>query len=456
VSADAPLNYGQLWSFRDIDRYPTDWRLDANLPAAWDLRGLELAAVTSALRGLTDRHEALRTTYHLSEGIPVQRVRPAAALPVEQVDQVVTDPGEPDRVKDELVRLPFPMTGELGWRGRLVTTDGAPMFLALSFSHLFLDVWSTRHLRDDFARLVAGANTDPHPGPTPRAVAARQRDAGSLARQADAERYWRRLLDDDIGECFPTLPARTKQPRMEVTLHSRRLGGLAAVAARRHRVSTASVVLSLVAAGLAHHLGTGRVTMSLMASNRFTPEYQSVVGTMNQLIPVVAEVPPESTIAELVKRLHWTGARAYRHSCYDTDRIAALAAERLAREGRTAEHDCWFNHLFRCWFNYVQLDGEVSDPADPAPASLVWTPEAQPYGQAFRVRVAVENGLTSVLLLADPGLLPRESAVGILRGLALGAQMAATDPHENIRALWTGQAHDLDPALFPAEVPAAS
>lgn len=456
MSVETRLNHGQLYSWRDIDRYPLDWRHDGNLSAAWDLRGLPMAAVLGALERLVGRHETLRTTYHLRDGCPVQRVHPVVALPVEHVDHDAAhhlgDERElADRARAELSARPFDMTDDLGWRGRLFTAGGAPLFLALSIDHLHADAWSTHRLQDDFHLLTADPAAAAPIGPAPREIAHQQHGAPWRERQADAEQYWRRVLDDDIGRCFPTLPARVSGSRLEATLRSRRLGGLAAVAARRHGVSAPSVLLALISAGLAHYLDTDRVTVSLMASNRFTPEHQRVVGTMNQLIPIVAEVDRGTSLAELVKRLHWAGARAYRYSCYDIDRIAALAQE-VGGGANGPTHGCWFNHLFRCWFNYLQLDKTTSDPDDRAPAELVWTPLPQPYGQAFRVRVTVEDGLTSAILLADPEILPAEAVTGILRGLALGARLAATDPHVAVETLWDDAPGALEPELFPLDV----
>ncbi|MGX7825904.1 condensation domain-containing protein [Actinokineospora sp. 24-640] len=445
MSVEAPLNNGQLWSWRDVDRYPPAWRTDANLPVLWDLRGMPAAAVETALRRVTARHDALRTTYHLRDGLPVQRVRPTAVLPLEREDREITDYGDPDRVLAALAARPFAMTGELGWRGHLVSTGGAPMFLALVYSHLIVDVWSTHHIQDDFRALVADPDAPDPDGPSPRELAAAQRGPDWRPRQAESERYWRRVLTDDIGRCFPTLPHRAQRPRVELTLHSHRLGGLAARAARGLGVSAPSVLLACTVAALAHYLDTRRVTMSVMASNRFSPEHQQVVGTMNQLVPVMSDVDPDEPLSALVKRVHWASAKAYRHSCYDTDAIAAIAAEVLG----PVEHDCWFNHLFRGWFNYLQLDREPADPAAETPAELVWTPadRAQPYGQPFRVRVAASQGRTSAILLADPEILPSAAAAGILRAMAIGARQAAADPAAPVSGLWRGAA--LEPALFP-------
>jgi hypothetical protein len=45
VSVEAPLSFGQLYSWREIESYPSPWLPEANLPATWDLRGLSMARV---------------------------------------------------------------------------------------------------------------------------------------------------------------------------------------------------------------------------------------------------------------------------------------------------------------------------------------------------------------------------------------------------------------------------
>jgi Non-ribosomal peptide synthetase modules and related proteins len=231
--------------------------------------------------------------------------------------------------------------------------------------------------------------------------------------------------------------------RVQATLHSHRLGGLAAQVARKHGVTPPSVLVALVAAGLAEHTGAERVAVSLMASNRFAPEYQHVVGTMNQLVPVVLPVEGGSSLAEHITKVHWAGAKAYRYSCYDVDRIAALAAT----TGKPAGHDCWFNHLFQSWFNYLQLDGQAADPTSSTRAKLAWTPLARQYGQPFDVRVTVRGGRTSVALRTDPEVIPADAVTDILRTVALGTERALTDPRSSLKELRGGSG--LPRALYP-------
>ncbi|WP_193318769.1 condensation domain-containing protein [Nonomuraea phyllanthi] len=450
MSVEAPLSHGQLFSWREVERYPEGWLTEANLASTWDMRGLSVEQAYGLLRRLVDRHEALRTTYHAGDGgRPVQRVHEAVELPIELVDRVIEDPSEHERTKEELVALPFAMSGDLNWRGRMVASGGAPVYLSLTFSHLIVDLWSIHHLHDQFKALVADPRAVAAMGPAPRELARRQREESWRPRQESSERYWRGVLDDGLMDVLPTLPARVERNRLELTLHSRALGGWAAEAGKRHGVTAPAVVMALLAAGLARHLDTDRVTMSLMSSNRFAPEDQHNVGTMNQLIPFVTGVDMRATLAEHIKRLHWTSAKSYRHSCYDFDQVAAMAAA----HGERPEHGCWMNHLFRAWFNYIQVDRRPSDPHDPSPAELAWSPLAQQYGQAFRVRVEVRGGRTSVLMLADPEVLPAEAMTDMMRTLAVGVQLAVSDPGRALKDLWSAGAAP-PPSLFPPEPPA--
>jgi len=158
MSVDAALSTRQLDSWHEVDSYPQDRKQHANTPATWDLRGLTLDAVKTALRRLFDRHESLRTTFHLRDGVPVRRVHPDASPPISHIDRTTTGPDDPDRTTAAMLCRAFAMTDELCWRGLLVTSDGAPMFLSMSFSPLILDVASVPELETQFRALIGNAD----------------------------------------------------------------------------------------------------------------------------------------------------------------------------------------------------------------------------------------------------------------------------------------------------------
>jgi hypothetical protein len=446
VPVEAPLSFGQLYSWREVDSYPAGWRSEANLPATWDVRGFSAERVTAALDRLFAWHEPLRTTFHLRDGVPVQRVHDDLQPPIERVRRIITSRRDAERTTAELIAIPFPMTGGLCWRGRLVSWRGKPVFLSLSFSHLILDVWSVQELHTQFRGLLASPD-DPaigrRVGPSPQQLAGEQRADSGARRQQSAERYWQRVLAEPTVP-LPVLPSGAERNRIQATLHSTQLGVQTGQAARALGVTPPAVLAALVAAGLSRQLGTDRVVLSLMSSNRFAPEHRQVVGTMNQLIPVLVNVDAQASLAEHITRLHWAGAKAYRYSCYDVDRVTELAGPGVG-----------FNDLFPCWFNYLQLDTEQPKRSDRSSAELVWTPVARQYGQPFDVRVTARGGRTSVALRVDPEVIPAAGLLDILRLVAAGVRRAALDPQVPLAALW--QADQLLPAtLFPRRLSAAA
>ncbi|MFL6161137.1 MAG: condensation domain-containing protein [Jatrophihabitantaceae bacterium] len=447
---EAPLSFGQLYSWREVDTYPSAWKSEANLPATWDIRGFSTERVELALRRLFDWHEPLRTTFHLRDGVPVQRVHDDLQPPIDRVKRMITSRRDADRTTAELIAIPFPMTGGLCWRGRLVSWLGKPVFLSLSFSHLILDVWSVQELHTQFRGLLANpddAVIAARVGPSPRQLAHEQRSDDGARRQQGAERYWQRVLAERAVQ-LPVLPAGVERNRIQATLHSHALNAQTAQLARQLGVTPPAVLAALVAAGLSRQLGSDRVVLSLMSSNRFAPEHRHVVGTMNQLIPVLVSVDAETPLAEHIKRLHWAGAKAYRHSGYDVDRVAALAAGDISPGAASR----YFNDLFPCWFNYLQLDTEQPKRPDRNPAELAWTPVARQYGQPFDVRVTAREGRTSIALRTDPEVIPAAGLLDILRLVAAGVRRLRLDPEVSLAELY-GIPGQLPTTLFPRRLP---
>lgn len=450
MGADAPLSFGQLYSWREIDSYPAAWKGEANLSATWDVRGFGAERVELALRQLFDWHEPLRTTYHLRDGVPVQRVHEDLQLPIERVKRLITSRRDAERTTAELLAVPFPMTGELCWRGRLVSWRNSPVFLALSFSHLILDVWSVQELYTQFRGLLANPN-DPtiaaRRGPSPRQLADEQHTEAGIRRQQSAERYWQEMLAERTVR-LPVLAAGAERNRIQATLTSGQLSAQTAKVARELGVTPPAVLAALVAAGLSRQLGTDQVVMSLMSSNRFAPGHRHVVGTMNQLIPVAIPVDEYTPLAQHITKLHWASARAYRYSSYDLDRVAALTTGSTSPDVATSR----FNDLFPCWFNYLQLDADRPNPADRSPATLEWTPVARQYGQPFDVRVTARGGRTSLAIRVDPQLIPADGLLEIMRLVAAGVRQAGEDPRVSLAELWQYPA-ELSTSLYPRRLP---
>jgi hypothetical protein len=90
----------------------------------------------------------------------------------------------------------------------------------------------------------------------------------------------------------------------------------------------------------------------LMTSNRFNPRWSGLVTSMNQVVPMHADLAADATVAELAQRLQASSATALRYGCYDVDEINTLSREIIGGLP-----------LWRHMFNYA-VGGAVSGPPD--------------------------------------------------------------------------------------------
>ncbi|PWI44836.1 condensation domain-containing protein [Streptomyces sp. ICBB 8177] len=453
---DAPLHFGQLSTWRSIETFAADRLMEVNVPGSWDVTGLDEACILRALRCLTERHEALRTTFHTAGEVPFQRVHAQLEPRVHRFEAPDAEPGTVTTALRALHGRAFPVTDDPGWHVALLRVGGRPRRLLVSLSHMVVDVWAVRQLEAEFRVFATGGVPGGEPAAHPRDLAEAQSGDGWASRRRGARTYWNRVLDGGPGRNLPVPPARTDECRIQATLRSHRLAELTRQAATAHGVSPQSVLTAMTAAALATVLRRDRVVLSVMCANRFDPRWQSIVSTMNQLVPLVCATGPDTALGAYLKRVHLGALLAYRHGSYDVDMATELAEQRVG--GVSFAHDCWFNYV-------TGPDAPPSGPpGTPPPAAFAWTPPPRHAGHPFYVRVN-GDGDTSVeiTLRADPDLLPAGAVVTALRTMVLGVRRAATSPDSTLGELSdvadlpspAVAGAELDAGLFPPEVPAA-
>ncbi|MEU6852239.1 condensation domain-containing protein [Actinacidiphila alni] len=461
MPVDAPLTFGQLSTWRSIETFAADRLMEVNVPALWDVMGLDAAAIGNALRVLARRHESLRTTFHIgADGLPFQRVHPDVPVRLERLELPSVTAEDGARVLRELYARAFPVVGDPGWHGTLISAAGRPRYLAVSMSHMVVDVWAIRELQSQLVELASGAaaGDDRGPGAAPRELAGLQHGEAWAAHRRGAEKYWKKLLAGGPLSNLPALPARPDERRVQATLRSHRLAALIGEAAALHRVSPQSVLTALTGAALSGVLARRRITLSLMCANRFDPRWQSIVSTMNQLIPLVCSVDPDAPLSGFLKRTHLGSLLAYRHGSYDVDAVERLAAGAPGEDGSLFVHDCWFNYVTE-----PAAGPDVpSTRAEEAPdATLTWTPPARNAGHPFYLRVNGDGASwVELTVRADPDLLGEREIGAVLRTVVLGARRAVTAPDGTVGRLLEDAADAagtadggaaLEVSLFPRE-----
>ncbi|WP_165840630.1 condensation domain-containing protein, partial [Streptomyces scopuliridis] len=149
------LTQERLWFLENF----TPGSIEYNIVGALRLTGfLDAEALRTALAGLVDRHEALRTTFDSVDGRGVQVVHPMVDVPVRTV--TLGDPSGLDAALREESVTPFDLrTGPLV-RVLLVRIAPSEHVLVLSMHHIVTDGWSmgvvTRELSELYAAAVRG------------------------------------------------------------------------------------------------------------------------------------------------------------------------------------------------------------------------------------------------------------------------------------------------------------
>ncbi|HVR96204.1 MAG TPA: amino acid adenylation domain-containing protein, partial [Thermoanaerobaculia bacterium] len=198
-----PLSYGQerLWFLHQLAPGGSTYNVSTGL----ELRGrLQVAALTCSLHEIVRRHEALRTSFHLRDGHPVQVVHPVMPVPLPLIDLAAL-PGaaeESRRLIDAEVRRPFDLERAPLLRATLLRLAAGEHLLLVSMHHLVSDGWSLTLLEREIGELYA-AFLEGRPAPLPD-PAVQYADFAEWQLRNDPEEhlaYWRGRL----GGTLPVL-----------------------------------------------------------------------------------------------------------------------------------------------------------------------------------------------------------------------------------------------------------
>ncbi|MFE2175305.1 amino acid adenylation domain-containing protein [Kitasatospora sp. NPDC059462] len=324
--AELPLSFAQrrLW-FLDRMQGPS---ATYNIPMAVRLGGpLDAVALRAALADVVERHEALRTVFPDTAGVPRQHVLgPDAGRAVLTVTEVPEADAAP--AVEAAARHRFDLTRELPVHAELLVHGPQRQTLVLVVHHIAADGWSVALLGRDLATAYA-ARRDGRAArwaPLPvqyadytlwqRRLLGDQDDPDSTWNRQLA--HWRRALDG--------LPERIALPadRPHPASASRRGGTVAlrwdaalhaAVAelARRHDASEFMVVHAALAA-LLHRLGAGDdVPVGATVAGRTDAATEELVGFFVNTLVLRADLSGRPTFRELLAQVRERGLDAYAH-----------------------------------------------------------------------------------------------------------------------------------------------
>jgi amino acid adenylation domain-containing protein len=370
-----PLSFAQqrLWFLEQFEDLGNAYHMRTRRR----LRGeLDRAALRRALDDIITRHEALRTTFVLVDGIPAQRIASAAASRFHLVEHDLT--GEPDvaaaldRLIVEETHTRFDFERGPLIRGSLIRCAPDDHVLLVTMHHIVSDGWSMGVFFGELSALYAAhrACRDADlPGLQVQyadyAVWQRRHVAGAILREQSD--YWARALAGAPELlALPTDRPRPAQAdhggaRLGLVLDEALTAGLKALS-RRHGTTVFTTLLAGWAVVLGRLSGQDDVVIGTPVANRGPREIDGVIGLFLNTLPLRVDLSRAPTVGDLLGRVKTQVLDAQRHQDIPFEQVV----ERLDPV-RSASHSPLFQVMFT-WQNApgapLDLAGLTLGPVD--------------------------------------------------------------------------------------------
>ncbi len=322
----APLSFAQE-RFWFLDRLQVG-NAAYHIPCVIPLNGTIVAsAVRESLADVVARHEALRTTFDVEGGHPVQRITHATSVPLPVVTCGGADTAarraEAQQLAQAEIVKPFDLaTGPL-LRAVLVRIDEVEHWLVVTIHHIVCDAWSVnlfvRELAASYEARLSGRMANLPALPLVYGDYARwQRHwlRGDVLTRLTA--YWRNKLDG--APSVLELPLDRPRPSMltfrgavypfaishEAARALRELG-------RREQATVFMTMLAVFKALLYRYTGQSDLIVGTPAANRDRPELEGLIGLFLNTLVLRTEVTNDLTFRALLARVRATTLEAYEH-----------------------------------------------------------------------------------------------------------------------------------------------
>ncbi|HTK92718.1 MAG TPA: amino acid adenylation domain-containing protein [Verrucomicrobiae bacterium] len=338
----APLSFAQqqLWLVNRLRPGSPAY----NMSRAFRLAGaLDVGALESALTAIVARHEALRTTFHETDGEPVQMVGPPRPVEVTFVDlSAVPEDAREAALDAQLtgeVRRPFDLTSDLMLRALVARLGEREHAVLLVLHHIASDGWSMGVLVRELEAHYAAALTGDIAALPPLLVqyadhAAWQRARLVGARLADEIGYWRERL----AGAPPALALPTDRPRPAelgdggsqcTRLVPSALVSVVRALARAERVTLFAALLATFQTLLHRYTGETDLVVGTASACRILRDVEPLIGYFVNTLPLRMTLDGDPTFRDVLRHASRVSREALGHQELPFERlVAAIAPER--------------------------------------------------------------------------------------------------------------------------------
>lgn len=342
-----PLSFAQkrLWFLTQMEGASKAY----HIPMAVRLSGdLDVNALRRALDRLVARHEALRTTFALSDGEPVQRIGEPGDSKFQLIEHDLCRHANPkielkSLAAEEANALFNLRTGPLA-RGHLVRESEDGYTLLITMHHIISDGWSMGIFCEELSALYAAFRREEEDS-LPElpvqyadyAIWEQKWMEGDVPRRQ--EEYWRRALQNVPALLeLPTDRTRSSQQdyRGEVeqlVLDQQITTGLKEMG-RRLGTTVHMTLLAAWAALLARLSGQADVVVGTPVANRQRPELEGLIGFFVNMLALPVDLSGAPTVEDLLQRVRKVALAAQQNQNLPFECVVEI----LAPERSPAHH----------------------------------------------------------------------------------------------------------------------
>jgi amino acid adenylation domain-containing protein len=309
--APLPLSFAQqrLWFLNKLEGPSYTY----NIPAVLRLRGrLYEDALVRALHQLVERHEALRTRFVETDGVPAQVIDDGSDFAVQRRRAT-----NPDALIDEELHYRFDLGRDGLFRALLIEEGPESHLLVLNLHHSIADGWSMGVLMDELVALYSDSPLPP--------LAIQYADFAHWQRQwlsgevlAAETDYWKTAL----ANLPPLLELPTDRPRPPVQSYRgahepfRLSKELQTQLNALSRKSGATLFMTLLAAFdvlLSRYSGQTDIAVGTPVANRTRPELEPLIGFFINNLVLRTDLSGDPTFTALLAQVRNTALHAYAH-----------------------------------------------------------------------------------------------------------------------------------------------
>jgi amino acid adenylation domain-containing protein len=360
----APLSFAQerLWFLEQLE--PNTSRYNVLLPI--HMPGIvDVAALERALGEIVQRHDVLRTLFHVEDGHPVQVVVPAITVPLPVTDLRVV--AEADRQAHAAAKInedsiqPFNLAEAPLLRARLLLLGNDQNVLVLVLHHAISDAWSMQLLRKELNILYDTFRAG-RVSPLTR-LSVQYRDYAVWQRnrlQGDVldnlVTYWREQLRDaplslDLPLDRPRPPTDMLHSSTEIFWLPAELCARLEQLVRPERATPYMAFCAVLNALLYRITGQNKIIIGSPMAGRHRVELEPLIGLFTNTLVLCTDIHGQLTFTSLLRRVRDVALGAYAHQ--------ELPFERLVEE-INPERNLTINPIFQVMFAYQGEPGPLS------------------------------------------------------------------------------------------------